>query len=180
MTQEELRTLLLEYDVPLERWGTGRAKTLEHLLAELNAGEGALAPAGGGLQRTLSSSLLLVYYQHGPTTYLLREDRQEFADGRVRRRRFDASLGEKMRRGEEPRAAAYRALAEELGITERIALKADAPYTVGPQRSASFPGLSNVLVMYPFETHLPPHLYRPGGYKERQADKTSYFIWMPA
>lgn len=179
MRLEELRTLLLDYNVPLERWAQGHAKTLEHLLAELDGGEWELAPAGGGLLRTLKCSLVNVYYEDGAATYLLREDRQVFADGRVRRRKLEASLGEKVRRGEDPLAAAYRGLEEELDITERIALLPSEPYHVGPRPSTSFPGLPNFFTMYPFETRLPSHLFRPDGYVEHQPDKTSYFVWTP-
>ncbi len=79
--------------------------------------------------------------------------------------------------GEDPLQAAYRALSEELGITEKLPLTPKPLLQKGPQLSTSFPGIYSLYKMYVFDVFLPTHLYKREGYVEHQADKSNYFVW---
>jgi len=176
MQKDELWVFLKAHNVPLQRWGKGEAKTLDHLLAEITAGEATLTEKQGRLVRLVEGATLNVYYSDGHTSWALVEETQVFNDGRSRTRDV-VGIGEKMRLGEDPKDCAYRALSEELGITEKLQLVPKSLSTKGPVPSQSFPGLESVYVTHIFDVFLPEHLYRPEGYKEKQSDKISYFVW---
>ncbi|MDE2001428.1 MAG: NUDIX domain-containing protein [Patescibacteria group bacterium] len=179
MTRDELVQLLVAHHIPFETWGTGGAKTLKHLLHELESGEAVLKVQRGILTRIAEGATLKVFYRSGSDLYCLREDRQVFVDGRVKQRTLmgDMSIGEKMRPGETAEAAAIRALEEELGITERLPLIARPDLVKGPSPSISFPGIMTIYLMHAFEVYLPDRWYKPEGYVEHQEDKTNYFLW---
>ena len=71
----------------------------------------------------------------------LYEDRQEFVDGRIRRRpNMTTSLGEKLEPGEEPEFSIARALEEELGVTSYTRF-APIESNTKSSMSPSFPGI---------------------------------------
>ena len=91
---EELTQILLAHGVPVAKYGTGAAKTLEHLFEEFRLGECVLRSEEGRIVR-VTRVLCLDVYSEGK---LLVEDKQVFlSDGRERRRALDSSMGEKMR-----------------------------------------------------------------------------------
>lgn len=174
----ELRSFLTDHAIPLERWGTGEAKTLAHLERELAEGETELSVVENRIIRTNYGVGVIVFYAEGTSRWRLREDRQVFNDGRSRTRTMASSIGEKLRPGENPIAAVARAFAEELGITDRSIVITDRGIDhKGPIPSQSFPGLWTKAICYMFESTLPEHLYRPAGYIEHQTDKTNYYVW---
>lgn len=177
MLKEELREFLFSHNVPLDQWGKGAAKTLEHLCAEISSRESGLEEKNGALLRLAEGSTLNVYYNDRKNILRLVEARQIFKDGRIKVRELETSIGEKMRHGEDPRVAAYRALSEELGIFEKLFLIPVAPIKKGPIPSVSFPGILSVYMMHVFDVFIPPHLYKAEGYQEHQEDKSSYFVW---
>lgn len=176
MRKAELEALLVEHKVPIERWGRGKAKTLEHLLSEVKSGEVVLKKRGGRLIRYLRVAALTVLYTDGENTLTLVEKEQVFADGRVRRRKF-LGIGEKIPLGERPADAAYRALKEELKIMSKPPLRARRRYARAVKESGSYPGLLTRFVFFPFDVYLSHDDYRAEGYIERQKDKTTYFVW---
>jgi len=178
--RKELLSLLQAYNIPLNEWGVGKAKTFEHLLSELESGEAEIVESKVGLLRSSQGAILTVFYTDGISTWRLKEDRQVFKDGREKRRDLgnEMSIGEKMHREEDPVEAAYRALREELSITERVELHVKPHKTKGPVASESYPGLMTYYTMNVFEVFLPKHLYKPEGYIERQKDKTNYYVWI--
>jgi len=169
--------LLRRHQVPYENWGTAEAKTLSHLLAELEAGECRLLIVGDTLTRHASGAVVDVYCDGPGGRLKLVEDRQVFRDGRTKRRNLDTSIGEKIKPGEHPQVAAHRALAEELGITVPLSLTNLGNRRKGPVPSVAFPGLATIYDMYAFEVTLPPELVKPEGYVEHQPDKSTYFVW---
>ncbi len=180
MEAERLRALLIEHDIPLHLWGTGNAKTFDHLVREISLGEGRLEEECGELVYHCRGAGIHVYYHHPEKGDLvLKEDRQVFADGRVVRREFSASIGEKLRPNEKPPQAAYRAHKEELGIDEHLELIPGRSYKRGPSPSRAYPGLLIVTFTHLFSVWLPERHYRAEGYVEHQSDKSSYFIWQP-
>src|SRR5947209_5005992 len=120
MKKYELTALLGRYTIPFHTWGKGKAKTLEHLLQEVNSGEAVLQREGETLVQYLRVVLLDICYQDGETRLKLKEEKQIFKDGRVRVRGYPASLSGKLEPDESPYAGAYRALRQELKITARI------------------------------------------------------------
>jgi hypothetical protein len=79
---EKLQTLLIQCGAPLEMWGLGKAKTVEHLLKEVEDGESVLSVSENGeLVRTVSSVWLDVFaVDRDGGRWYLREDRQVFND----------------------------------------------------------------------------------------------------
>ena len=173
--------LLRKHRIPLATWGTGKAKTFEHLLREITSGEAELIETKQGLTRRARGAIVAVYFNHNGSRFFLAEDRQEFKDGRVRTRDLDTSVGEKLAPSEEPVMGARRALTEELGFptknVELLTLVPEETRIKGPVPSDSYPGLLTVYVMHPFTVTIPSFLYKPEGYVEHQEDKTSYFVW---
>ena len=177
MDKQELLALLGTHSVPLREWGAGEAKTIEHLLDEVNSGEAAIVEEDGTLHRVVYGAVLNVFYADGATTWKLKEAKQVFRDGRERVRDLDTSIGEKLKAGEDAEAGARRALAEELNIRDALPLVPKPDIVKGPVPSVSFPGLKTKYIMRVFEVFLPPALYEPKGYVEEQADKTNYYVW---
>jgi len=177
LSRRELTDLLTVHGCPLSRWGRGPAKTLEHLLRELADGECRLTVQDGTLYRDVLGAMLRV--RHRDLTLI--EDHQRFSDGRpdpVRRRDLQASVGEKLQRGEEPDAGARRALAEELGVTEPVELHGKH-LTRKFAESESYPGLMTRFETWTYEVELPDSCFDPDGYREVQADKRTVWVWAP-
>lgn len=178
MTRDKLESFLRKRGVPVDTWGHGTAKTLDHLLHELDAGESTLTATDGVLTRSAAGCLVNVYYFDGTNAWLLREDRQVFTDGREKKRPdLAGSVGEKLKPGEDPSRGVERALCEELGILEALPLIERPGSTKGPKPSVSFPGITTVYTNHCFDVILPTRHFRPKGYVERQDDKTTYFVW---
>ncbi len=171
---EELKALLLKHGINLSDFGKGKAKTLEHLLTEVQDGEAQLIERDGELIRHLEVLNIDVISEVGGIRWLV-EDRQEFADGRRRKRDLPASVSEKLHAGEEPLNAVTRALKEELGISK---FKISSPFSrkVESLESPSFPGLMSEYVLHKVDVLIDPTEHKPT-YEERQADKTTFFVW---
>ncbi len=179
----ELAAVLERFGVKAEPWGQAEAKSLDDLFGEIEEGETALCIDGEGRLVRLVSAVRadVLYRTDAGEVLILREDRQVFADGRVRRRSIGASLAEKMKPGEEPAAAIERGIREELGVEGALDLVPRGE-SVERRDSPSYPGLSSIYRFYRFTAALRDDQYSPEGYVERQASKTSYFVWdsMPA
>lgn len=180
MDRQGLVALFVRHKVPPHHYGVGEAKTIGHLLNEINNNECVLVETPTGLLRTTSAAALIVQTTRpGGEVLTLKEQKQVFTDGRERERKFEfqRSIGEKMRLGEKPDVVARRALAEELGITADVELEYLGTEQRGPTTSPSYPGISNIYDIYRFKVMLPAHLFKPEGYTEVQPDKTTYFVW---
>ncbi len=178
MNRDALIHKLKSSGIPLEQWGRGKAKTIDHLLEEINSEETKLLPGQGrSLLRTVQVASITVTYDDGTKVWILHEEKQVFKDGRERHRNMHSSLGEKMTFAEEPIDAARRALREELQITEEIPLQQGGLLVRGPEESSSYPGLATLYRFWDYLVQLPAHLFKPEGYTEVQEDKTTYFVW---
>jgi hypothetical protein len=179
MTRPELEDYLSSAGVPLHTWGTGSAKTLDHLLKELDEGECTLTREPHGIVRRGALAMVRVLHVAADgTTWWLREDRQVFRDGRVRRRDHGgASVAEKIKPGEPTdERLAHRAVAEELGVRGPFLTQVlGETFEITP--SPSYPGLENQLTVHRFEVALSREQFRPEGYVEHQPDKDTFFIW---
>src|SRR3989344_1053569 len=88
MTEDSLRALLAAHGVLFATWGQGKAKTLTHLLQELERGECHFEPAQADfpLVRRVEGVRIDVFYDAPSGRQRLIEERQVFNDGRARRR----------------------------------------------------------------------------------------------
>jgi hypothetical protein len=177
MQKYELAALLTKYKVDINLFGVGKAKTLDHLLKEVNSGEAELTKCNGELLRRLSVLNITVLAQHKADRYRLIEDRQIFKDGRERRRQLSASLSEKLQEDEGLLAACKRALKEEIGVSV-YTHTTNATTSVERVESPSFPGITTEYNLSHVEVLIDPSEYRKDGYTEEQKDKTTYFVWL--
>ncbi len=180
MQKNQLLDLLNEHGVPLEQWGKGEAKTVEHLLAELRSKEAVLVRKKGRLVRCTGTAAVNVFHVDAKTgaTLKLCEDRQVFADMRYRQRNLSSSISEKLGERENPFHGAIRAFQEELHIFDTtLELKFKGFHIKETLSLGSFPGLPASNTIWVFDSFLPERLYEPGGYNEHQADKSSFFRW---
>ncbi len=178
MDKHELVALLQRNGVDTSLFGTGPAKTLEHLLKELHEEETALIEDSTGLTRLTSVLRIDVLCTVNGKGYRLREDRQEFKDGRVRKRSFlSCSVAEKLKVGEKPNIhAVLRALREELGITY-VSSATKVRTSTSEEESPSYPGLQARFTNHDWVVAICPKDFRREGYTEVQSDKTTYFVW---
>lgn len=174
MNLEDLKTKLGEYGIDTAQFGRGKAKTLEHLLGEVESGESELAERDGKLVRRLAVLNISVFTDIGGRRRLV-EDRQEFADGRVRRRELESSVSEKLHRGEDPLESIGRALEEELGI-RKFRILSPLTDAVETGESPSFPGLLSEYLVYKIEVLIDEAEYKDE-YRETQVDKSTFFAW---
>lgn len=174
MYLEELRALIVRHGIDLLSWGRGSAKSLEHLLIEVKSGEVELFERDDKLMRHLAVLDINVFTDIGGRRYLI-EDRQEFTDGRVRRRELPTSVSEKLHKGENPLEAVARALEEELGV-RHFQILSSADGAVETHESPSFPGLLSEYLVYRVDVLIDPTEYKDT-YQEVQSDKSTYFVW---
>ncbi len=173
-----LLDVLRAANIPIDEYGKGNAKTIEHLLSEIHEGE-AIMTVGeqGAVYREVNVLWLDVLCELSDgKVYLLREDRQEFKDGRTRVRKLDSSIGEKLKPDEKIEDAAYRALQEELGIGIVESLYENG-YTERTFMPDSFPGIESNYKMHQYVSVIPEEAFKSEGYVEYQPDKTNYYVW---
>lgn len=175
-----LEELLNSYEIDTSNWGTGNAKTIEHLLSEMINNEATLVISEDGkLLKKTEVARASVYYNNidNGKLYRLVEDRQIFKDGRERRRNSKSrAVFEKMQPNEIPEQAMLRGIREELGVLGDITLtyiKTGEYYG----DSISYPGLQSEKILYTFEAIFSKEQFNPDGYIEVQPDKTTYFVW---
>ena len=179
MLESELADLLSRHGIDPAVFGTGEAKTLQQLLAEVENGEARLVEEDGTVVRHLTTLNVDVYADVEGGRRRLLEVEQCFKDGRGRQRaeQVPASLAEKMKRGEAPEAALRRAMAEELMITKFQAFSAFRDDGVKDGMSQSFPGLRTRNRIIKVDVLIDPAEYKEK-YREDQDDKTTYFGWV--
>ncbi len=176
---DELIEKLVAGNIPVEAYGTGVAKTIPHLLTEIRDGESLMSiDASGNVHREVHALWIDVVCElENGDAYTLKEDRQEFKDGRTKRRTLHSSLGEKLKPGEDPEKAVSRAIQEELGIEA----EPRGLYYLGEERTLytpdTYPGLETSYQFYKYVTMLDESSFNTDGYIEYQADKTNYYVW---
>lgn len=131
---DELAAWLAEAGIDTTDWGRGESKRIEDLWLEYQAGE-VIFEDKPPARRLVVAEIII---RRGDAVLL--ELEQEFSDGRRRARLVPPS--EKLKSGEEPRAAALRCLREELGLAEGEASLGDEEgVTEHAAFSPSYPGL---------------------------------------
>jgi hypothetical protein len=171
--EQSLEEKLLSFGIPLSEWGKGSAKNIKHLQKEIDDKETVLKEIDGELIRFVSVVAVAVE-NNGKR---LVEDRQEFNDGRVRRR-GTKRCGEKCIAGETSEQSAIRCLEEELGLdvvdTSKLIFEKTHEKT---KMSMSYPGLKATYSTALYTYNMPDEQFKPDGYIEEQDDKKTYFIW---
>jgi hypothetical protein len=170
---EHLNQTLNDYDINPNNWGNGDTRTLKELYKEIVDGETELTEVDGELIRTVTVVGIVVTCND----FKLKEDRQEFTDGRIRHRDLSVSCAEKLIKGETPKQAAVRCIKEELGI--EIHERELTPHVSHSNKdlSSSYPGLKCIYHRNPFDYEMKMEYFKPEGYQEFQENKTTYFIW---
>jgi len=178
ITVESLKAQLEGAGINTAEWGTGQAKTLAHLVKEIEGGETVLVEneAGELLRKVIVGGADIYYVSPEGKKYRLKEEKQIFKDGRERRRDLGQAVSEKMKPGEEPKEAIIRGVQEELGISGEVLLE-DVATNEQTITSPSYPGLKSQYINYKFKATLNDAQFKPNGYIEEQTDKSTYFIW---
>ena len=181
MQISELTYKLSSAGIDITKYGKGKAKTIEHLLREINEGETTLEEQDGRLVRSVRVLGVDVYHQFADGRQEhLKEEKQIFHDGRERQRTLDWSLGEKLKPDELPNeVAGRRAIQEELGLSKGLTItKPDSNEKIRTQESSSYPGLESIYKFYRFIVTLDDSQYRTEGYIEAdEGGKSTYFRW---
>ena len=178
LATDALQKQLADAGIDTSLWGTGKAKTLEHLQKEIESGETILitGEAGELLRRVVVGKADIFYQSPDGKKYRLKEDKQVFKDGRERRRNLGQAVSEKIRPDEDPDTAMIRGIQEELGISGKISLTKTME-DVENETSPSYPGLKSQYSRQIFQATLSDEQFKPEGYVEEQSDKSTYFIW---
>lgn len=145
-----LRAVLIAQRIDLSLWGMNHAKSVEHLWAEIEAGEVWLATEPF---RRVLLGVAQVIIRQGDEQVLL-DAEQILNDGRQRARNRPPT--EKMLPGESYRTAALRCLDEEMGVAnERVTLLPDT-YRVFKEirTSQSYPGLLSQYTIHKVEVEV--------------------------
>lgn len=174
--KEEINMQDLKSVLPLELYGHGQAKSFQSLLDEIENGESQIIWEENKPIRCLKVCRVKVICLDKQLT--LFEDRQEFADGRIRQRGFDY-LSEKMGVNEASAIATERALKEELEINQdALDITPIHPDGIDHKEveSPSYPGLLTRYEFHDFIAYYPVEYWREE-FREIQEDKTTVFIW---
>jgi len=175
---EELMNYLTKFAVDFSSWGTGKSKRIEDLYKEIVNKDCKLEEHGEYLLRIIEFVGVKIYYRKEEELWMLKEDRQEFNDGRIRRRNLPSSVAEKMISGESSIEAAVRGISEELGIkisSAQLTKKKDINYNGG---SMSYPSLRTKYKGYGFTCFFTDEQFKKEGYIEFQTTKKTYFKWV--
>lgn len=175
---QSLREKLQNAGIDISKWGTGQAKTLEHLQKEIEEGETVLIiDDKGEILRELKVGIVEVYYiNEDGKTYYLKEEKQIFNDGRERRRELEGTIFEKIKFNENPKDSIIRGISEELGINGDLNLE-EKGIDEHTNDSLSYPNLRSHYITYNYKLILNVQQFDPKGYIENQPDKKTYFLW---
>lgn len=173
--------LLKKYNIDISGWGSGSTKTVEKLVDEALSGESQLLETKeDGLLRVVEvANGIITFTDSSGVVYKLTEDRQEFRDGRVRRREGlkETSIAEKIVPGEDPKKAVLRGVYEELGIKGGVSVVYGPDLEEKKTNSLSFSGLKTCYKVYKYQLTISAESFSPSGYHEHQEDKNTYFVW---
>ena len=167
---------LKEFNIPIDTWNTNEYKSVDNLMQEIESDDCYLKEQDGRLVRHVDFATIVIYYKDGDGVLKLKEDRQEFSDGRVRKRNQDG-VSEKMKQGEIPVESAIRGIKEELDV---VVEKSQLNYIEESNKesdSVSYPGLSAKYKKYLFKCYLNKEQFNPDGYIEVQENLKTFFKW---
>jgi len=177
-TLEDLKSYLKKFDIPLEKYGTGTFKTINHLLNEIKEGETKLIEKGGYLHRYIEYiGARVIYKDNNGDYWRLYETKQVFKDGRKRvRKNMPYSMAEKFKSGEDTKMGIIRGMEEELGmkITKDQFVFYNNRFV---REDGDYPGIKSFHKGHEFLVIINEKQFDPKGYVEKQVDKNVYFGW---
>lgn len=175
LTKSKLEKFLLQNKIPITEWGKGSAKTIDHLFKEIIKGESKIEIIDNELVRHVKALSITVLYKN----LILKEDYQKFKDGRVRRRKMDASVAEKLDKNDKDLiGAVIRGIKEELDISIDNSQISENGKNRQIMDSMSYPGLHSIVDLFKYTVTLNDNQYKSDGYVENQEDKSTYFKWI--
>lgn len=174
---ESLSKLLIKYNISIDDWNKGEAKSIENLYNEIVKDDCTLIVENDKLVRSVEFVGITIYYKNS-NLYILKEDEQIFIDGRVRKRNMLSSVAEKMMLGENPIKSAIRGIKEELNVDiSEDQLEVENKSYSKEKSSMSYPGLNTKYIGHDFICYFTDEQYDENGYIEKQKDKSTYFKW---
>ncbi|HET8574822.1 MAG TPA: hypothetical protein VFM02_01470 [Candidatus Paceibacterota bacterium] len=176
----ELEALLRKYDIPLETWGKGEARTIEDLLREVNEEKIVLESMEWKLiahQRELS---VAVFHKDRRRLLRLHESWRVSFDDRAVVPRQRSSLVVKLRTEEAAdTAAASRLVRETLGVESAKIVSGGGGNSFNLE-SYDYPGLFLDILYFNFTTYLTKEVSRTAGYCKARPDGATFFVWLDA
>jgi hypothetical protein len=171
---EDLRRWLAAMRIPVDKWGTGDAKRVEDLWAELRAGDSVLTGDNQPKRRTSFVSVVI-----RRDDKILTETAQELATGEIRARHWPP--GEKKRPDEAPEEAGFRCLEEELGVPRELCrIVSVTPLEPQEKISPSYPGLTTLYSSHQVEMEV---LGLPGKFETPESGDSAvvrhFWDWRP-
>lgn len=175
LTKKSLENYLLKFKIPISTWGNGNSKTIDHLFKEIIRGESKLIEQGSNLVREVSALSIIVTHKN----LILKEDHQEFNDGRVRRRKMEASVAEKIDKNDKNLIESVkRGMKEELNISVSTGQISKLDVISMDRESMSYPGIMSKMTLHKFHIEINESQFNPDGYVEVQEDKKTVFKWV--
>lgn len=163
--------------VDIRSWGTGEAKSLSDLAAEIVDGEGVLSYEGGIVY--LENRVVAAWITDPEGAYRLYEKRQQFVDGRIRARRtLGALITEKMKLGQSVEDTLATLGKEELQLDDSLTGSISA-VSRRIEPSVCFPGIQKRNIYFMMHAALAPHQMRDE-FIEHTETKDTVIGWTPA
>lgn len=178
---DKLKTHLEENGIDTSKWGTGSSKTLYHLYLEIESGETIINKVGSRLIREVSFIGGIIIHKKDSGGWLrLKEEKQVFIDGRIRRReKMPYGLAEKFKSGEDHKEVVIRGVKEELNIdVDNNQIKYFNKTILHEKNSGDYPNLMSKHIGYEYLIEFNKDQFDENGYIEKQVDKSVYFKWV--
>ncbi len=173
-----IQTRSIQEFLPIDLYGKGKAKDFASLQQEIDKGETQIIWENDHPIRLIKVCRVKVISLEKELR--LFEDRQEFADGRVRQRGIDG-LAEKFLPAEKPEDAATRALKEELKLSEEAIALTPIHFDgtdSEEKESPSYPGLVTRYEFHDFLAYFPIEFWQEEFVEGSDYDiKKTYFVW---
>jgi hypothetical protein len=170
----ELETLLNHHHLDITNWSHNLGtKNIQDLHNEILRGETILEIRENQLVRITQISSIEVLVKMGEKTFTLIEDKQIFFTGAIRKRGL-RNLSEKIGHNETPELAAYRALAEEIGLKTGKQLVFIGETEI-ENESLSYPGLYSRYRIFNYQINLDKQDLELMRFSEYQQQKITFF-----
>lgn len=172
MNQSELLDKLTSA-LPTHLYGVGVAKSFQHLCREIEDGEIQIIWENSQPLRVVQLAFVEILSHDGKT---LVEDRQEFADGRIRRRGF-RGISEKLKPSEDSLDGARRGIIEELGLNPELLNLRFIGIDMEEKESGSYPGLMTRYKKFQYQTQIPVEMYQDQYIENCSDGIKTFFVW---
>ena len=171
---KKLMKLLSWFNIPVDKFGKGEAKSVQNLLDEINNGDCRLIISRDGIYREVFVIRAYINYKG----LILKEDKQVFDDGRIRERNY-FHISEKIRVDEKFEEALKRAVKKELGIESKLNWENRSVGEKEDMDSLSYPMLTTRYLFFDRLIFFTDEQYKEEGYTEykKSTGITTHFKW---